>query len=76
MLYLANILYKKNNHKFYTHTQIYLYICADGPLRELICSLTTYAKARGYKERKEFMKKCIVQMMSPYSGPVTKLSVD
>ena len=25
-LYLANILYKKNNHKFYTHTHTYIYI--------------------------------------------------
>lgn len=43
---------------------------------QLICSLTTYADARDYKERKEFMKKCIVQMMSPYSGSVRKLSAD
>jgi len=26
MLYLANILYKKNNHKFYTHTHTHTHI--------------------------------------------------
>ena len=58
------------------HTHTSEFLCADGPVRELICSLTTYTKARGYKERKDFTKKCIVQMMLPYSRSVIKLSAD